>query len=210
MPMTSRIRVLCVDDHSVVRDGIAALIDMERDMEVVASAATGEEAVQLFQRHRPDVTLMDLQLPGISGFAAIRAICDLDPAARIIVLTMHRGDVDISKAQGAGACAYLLKSTLSDNLIRAIREVHAGGTAVGEMTPSHVHKRSSRTPLTPREEDVIRLVGDGLRNKEIASSLGISEETVQAHIKKIFAKLEVHDRTAALAVAIRRGIVRID
>jgi DNA-binding NarL/FixJ family response regulator len=205
----SPIRVLCVDDHRIVREGIALIISRQPDMEVVGSAATGEEAVQLFTRHRPDVTLMDLQLPTMSGLEAIQTIRREHDDARIIVLTMYQGDEDIHRALSAGATTYLLKDTLSDDLIRFVREVHAGRRPIRPDVKARLDERAAQPTLTPREIQVMELVSEGRRNKEIGSLLGISEETVQVHLKNIFAKLKVGERTAAVNVALRRGIVHI-
>jgi DNA-binding NarL/FixJ family response regulator len=206
---TPRIRVLCVDDHRIVREGIGLIIARQPDMEVVGSAATGEEAVSLFKRDRPDVTLMDLQLATMSGLEAIQAIRREDADARIIVLTMYQGDEDIHRALAAGATTYLLKDTLSDDLIRFVREVHAGRRPIRADVKARLDERATQPTLTPREVQVMELVSEGRRNKEIAVLLGISEETVQVHLKNIFAKLKVGERTAAVNVAIRRGIVHI-
>ena len=203
------IRVLCVDDHRIVREGIALIISRQPDMEVVGAAATGEEAVHLFKNHRPDVTLMDLQLTTMSGLEAIRAIRREQGNARIIVLTMYQGDEDIHRALAAGATTYLLKDTLSDDLIRFVREVHEGRRPLSGDVKARLDERALQPTLTPREVQVMELVSEGRRNKEIASSLGISEETVQVHLKNIFAKLKVSERTAAVNVALRRGIVHI-
>jgi len=203
------IRVLCVDDHRIVREGIGLIIARQPDMEVVGSAATGEEAVALFKRERPDVTLMDLQLSTMSGLEAIQAIRREDADARIIVLTMYQGDEDIHRALTAGATTYLLKDTLSDDLIRFVREVHAGRRPIRADVKARLDERATQPTLTPREVQVMELVSEGKRNKEIAVLLGISEETVQVHLKNIFAKLKVGERTAAVNVAIRRGIVHI-
>jgi len=200
---------MCVDDHRIVRDGIALIIDREADMQVVGSAATGEEAVAVFARERPDVTLMDLQLPRMTGPEAIRLIRTEDPHARIIVLTMYQGDEDIHRALAAGATTYLLKDTLSDDLIRIVREVHSGRRPIRPDVMARLGERAAAPTLTPREIQVMELVAEGRRNKEIASALAISEETVQVHLRNIFAKLKVSERTAALNVAIRRGIVHI-
>jgi DNA-binding NarL/FixJ family response regulator len=203
------IRVLCVDDHRIVREGIALIITRQPDMQVVGAAATGEEAVLLFKRHRPDVTLMDLQLTAMSGLEAIQAIRREQADARIIVLTMYQGDEDIHRALAAGATTYLLKDTLADDLIRFVREVHAGRRPIRPDVKARLDERAMQPTLTPREIQVMELVSEGRRNKEIASSLGISEETVQVHLKNIFAKLKVSERTAAVNVALRRGIVHI-
>jgi two-component system NarL family response regulator len=204
-----RIRVLCVDDHRIVREGITLIIGREPDMEVVASAATGEEAVRLFERHQPDVTLMDLQLGAMSGVDAIRAIRLTSPEARVVVLTMYQGDEDIHRALEAGAFTYLLKDTLSDDLIRVVRDVHSGQHPVSPDVQARLAERADRPTLTPREIQVVELISQGMRNREIAVSLGISEKTAQVHVKNILAKLSVTDRTAAVNVALRRGIVHI-
>ena len=203
------IRVMCVDDHRIVREGITVIIDRESDMRVVGTAATGEEAVAVFTRESPDVTLMDLQLPRMTGLEAIKQIRQHDPAARIIVLTMYQGDEDIHRALAAGAATYLLKDTLSDDLIRFIREVHSGRRPIRPDVRAALDERAAAPTLTAREIQVMELVAEGRRNKEIASSLSISEETVQVHLRNIFSKLKVSERTAALNVAIRRGIVHI-
>jgi two-component system NarL family response regulator len=178
-------------------------------MEVVGSAATGEEAVEAFLAHRPDVVLMDLQLPRMSGVEAIRAIRELDPGARIVVLTMYEGDEDIYRSIQAGAATYLLKDSLSDDLIRVVRSVHAGGRPIGTEVQQRLEDRAGRPALTEREVRVLELVMAGHRNKEIAASLSIREETVSVHLRNIFTKLDVHDRTAAIYVALRRGILHI-
>jgi two-component system NarL family response regulator len=206
----SRIRVLCVDDHRIVREGIALIVSREPDMTVVASAATAEDAVAEFTRHLPDVTLMDLRLGATSGIDAIRAIRRAHPAARIVVLTMYQGDEDIHQALAAGATTYLLKDALSDDLIGVVRQVHAGGQPMGAHVKARLSERAAHPILTPREIEVLRLVSQGHRNKEIAALLHLSEETVPVHLKNIFAKLKVNERTAAVNVALRRGIVHIE
>ena len=179
-------------------------------MTVVGLAASGEEALNLFRTEKPDVTLMDLQLGGMSGVQTIRAIRHIDPGARIVVLTMYQGDEDIYRALEAGATTYLLKDTLSDDLIRVIREVHAGGhPAVSPDLEERLSKRATRPRLTPREIEVLELVSQGLRNREIGLALGVSEETVQVHVRNILAKLDVKDRTGAVSVAHRRGIIHL-
>jgi len=205
----SQIRVLCVDDHRIVREGIGLIISRQPDMEVVGSAASGEEAIELFRSCRPDVTLMDLQLGAMGGVDAIRAIKALDADARIVVLTMYSGDEDIYRALQAGAVTYLLKDTLSDDLIRVVREVHSGKTPLGPDVEARLAERATRPRLTPREVQVVELIAQGMRNKEIAAALGISEETAQVHVKNILAKLKVKDRTAVVSVALRRGIIHM-
>ena len=205
----SPIRVLVVDDHRIVREGLALIIDREADIEVVGTAASGEEAVAAFTRDRPDIVLMDLQLPGMSGLEAIRDIRRLDPRARIVVLTMYGGDEDIHRALEVGATTYLLKDSLSDDLIRVVREVHAGGRPMTPDVKARLDDRAAHPALTQREIRVLQVVMEGKRNKEIAASLSISEETVEVHMKNIFTKLGVHDRTAAVYVALRRGIIHV-
>jgi two-component system, NarL family, response regulator len=205
----SPIRILCVDDHPVVRNGIGQIIDLQSDMEVVASAATGEEAVSQFRQHKPDITLMDLQLPGMSGLEAIKEIRSAFRQARIIVLTMYQGDEDIFRALDAGAATYLLKDTLSHDLIRTIREVYDGQSPMPAAVAALLAERKNQPALTAREVEITELIAKGMRNKEIAAALGIAEETVHAHVKNIFSKLHVNDRTAALAMALRRGIIHI-
>jgi len=203
------IRVLSVEDHAIVREGIALIIDMQPDMEVVGLAASGEEAVTLFRQHRPDVTLMDLQLPGISGLDAIRAIRAEDPEAKVVVLTMYEGDEDIYRALQAGAATYLLKNTLSDDLVRIVREVHEGAHPMSADVAERLAVRKHEAPLTQREIDVLRLLAQGMRNKEIGAKLGITEETAHGYLKSIFVKLKVQDRTAAVTVGLRRGIIHL-
>lgn len=204
-----RIRVLCVDDHWIVRQGIAALIAEEPDMEVVGAAATGEEAEVLFRKCRPDVVLMDLQLPGQSGLDTIRAIRGKAPDARIIVLTMYQGEEDIFRALREGAATYLLKDSLFDDLANLIRDVYAGAVRLPPEVEARLEERRTHKSPSARELEVIELIAKGMRNKEIAAHLGISEETVIVHIRHLFSKLGVQDRTAALGVAVRRGLIHM-
>ena len=205
----SKIRVLCVDDHRIVREGLAFIIGRQPDMEVVGSASSGKEAVDLFRRLQPDITLMDLQLGAMSGVEAIRAIRQQTPRAQIVVLTMYQGDEDIHRAFQAGAATYLLKDTLSDDLVRVVRQVHAGEQPMTPGVVARLAERAAHPTLTSREIQVIELISQGLRNKEIAVSLGISEETAHVHVRNILAKLSVKDRSAAINVALRRGIIHI-
>jgi DNA-binding NarL/FixJ family response regulator len=204
-----RIRVFCVDDHRVMLDGLALLIGRQPDMEVVGSATHGEQAVDSVARMKPDVTLMDLQLPGVSGLDAIRQIRKANPDARIVVLTMYQGDEDIYRALEAGAATYLLKDALSEDLVRVIREVHTGGRPLTADVEAALAGRRKQPPLTPREVEVVRLIAEGMRNKEIAVTLGISEQTAKVHVKNILAKLGVSDRAAVIPVALRRGIIHL-
>jgi len=205
-----QIRVLCVDDHRVVLEGVAAMIRRQAaDMKVVASAVTGEEAVALFERHQPDVTLMDLLLPGMSGLEAIRQIRQHCPNARIIVLTMFQGDDDIYRALQAGAATYLLKDVLTRDLVRTIREVHARRCPIPPAVAANLSAHPDHAALSPREVAVVELIAQGRRNKEIAGELGISVETTKVHVKKLLGKLAVRDRAAAVTVALRRGIIHL-
>jgi two-component system, NarL family, response regulator len=207
---SNRIRVLLVDDHRIVREGLAMVIDRQPDMRVIATAANADEAVKRYQQHRPDLTIMDLQLGGTSGVSAIATIREQDPAARIVVLTMMRGDEDIYRAMEAGAVTYLLKDTAIEDLTRVIRDVHAGRSPrVSPEIRAQIAARAERPVLTGRETEVLELVRRGLRNREIGTSLGISEETVQSHVRSILSKLDVPDRTAAVDVALRRGILHL-
>lgn len=207
--MLPRIRVLCVDDHPVVLDGLSLLIDRQNDMQVVGSATSGELAVEMFHDLRPDVTLMDLRLPVMNGIEAIRQIRRESPDARIIVLTMYHGDEDVCQALEAGAATYLLKDTLAEDLVQVIREVHDGERPLPSNIAALLEARKTRPSLTPREVQVVRLIAEGLRNKEIAVALGISEETAKVHVKNILAKMNVSDRAAVIPVALRRGIIHI-
>ena len=203
------IRVMCVDDHALIRDALTLMVDLQQDMRMVATAGSGEQAFECFQQHHPDVTLMDLQLPTMSGLDAIRAIRREDPEARIVVLTMYEGDEDIYRAIEAGAITYLLKDTLADDLIRIVREVHAGARPMSADVAQRLAGRDEQGTLTRREVQVVELIATGMRNKEIAGVLNISDETVQAHVKNILAKLRAPDRTAAVTIALRRGIIHI-
>jgi DNA-binding NarL/FixJ family response regulator len=204
------IRILCVDDHRLVREGIALIVSRQPDMKVIGFAATSDEGVRKYNQYRPDITLMDLRLGETSGLDAIVAIRRQHPDACIIVLTMYQGNEDIHQALAAGAATYLLKDSLSDDLICVIREVHAGGRPIGADVRTRLRERAALPTLTPRETEVLKLVAQGRRNKEIATLLRISDETVPVHLKNIFAKLKVNERTAAVNVALRRGIVHIE
>jgi DNA-binding NarL/FixJ family response regulator len=203
------IKVLCVDDHRLMREGIVRIIGFDAGVRVIAEGSTGEEAVERFLQHRPDVTLMDLQLRGMNGLQAIRTIRTLQPDAKIVVLTMYEGDETIYDALEAGAQGYLLKDSVPGDLVRVIREVHAGLRSVPPHIEAKLEARIGRPKLTVREKEVLDLLAQGMRNKEIAAELQISEETARAHVKAIFQKLRVHDRTAALAEALRRGLARV-
>jgi two-component system NarL family response regulator len=203
------IDVLIVDDHRIVREGLTLIIERERDMRVVGAAATGEEALDLLQRLRPSVILMDLNLPGISGVETIRELRKRDATTPIVVLTMYQGDEDIRRALHAGASTYLLKNGVSDDLVEVIRRTHRGERPLPRDVQARLDDAASQPTLSKREVEVLELVLEGSRNKEIADALSISQETVRVHLRTIFAKLGVHDRTAAVKVALRRGIVHI-
>ena len=203
------IRVMTVDDHPLLRDGISALINNQTDMEIVAEASTGREAIDLFRKHRPDITLMDLQMPEMSGIDAISAIHGEFPEAGIIMLTTHAGDVQVSRALKAGARAYLLKGLLRKELLETIRAVYAGHKRVSSEIAAEIAEHATDDALTPREVDVLRLVARGNANKAIGARLSLTEETVKSHMRSILAKLRANDRTHAVAIALKRGIIEL-
>jgi DNA-binding NarL/FixJ family response regulator len=205
----ARIRILGVDDHPLLRQGIAAVINNQTDMELVSQASTGTEAVQKFRTYKPDITLMDLRLPDLSGIDAMMAIRAEFPSARIIVLTTFEGDVEIERALKAGARGYLLKSMPPDELVEVIRQVHAGKKQVPPQIATVLAEHLTDEALTDREVDVLKQVAGGNRNKDIADKLYISEETVKVHVKHIMEKLGANDRTQAIAIAVRRGIIQL-
>jgi DNA-binding NarL/FixJ family response regulator len=200
-----KIRILSVDDHHLLREGIAAVLAGQADMELAAEAGTGNEAVECFRRHRPDVTLMDLQMPGMNGIDAILAIRREFPGARFIVLTTYQGDVQALRALKAGASGYLLKSMLRKELLDTIRIVHAGGRRIPPEIAAELAEHVIDDALTDREVDVLRKVALGNSNKIIAGQLGVSEETVKGHMKSILSKLGANDRTHAVTIAMKRG-----
>jgi DNA-binding NarL/FixJ family response regulator len=206
----SKIRVLCVDDHPIVREGIAAMIATQSDMTCVAEAGDGEAAVAEYRKHKPDVVVMDLRMPKLGGVEAIEAIRKDFPTARIIVLTTYQGDQDIHRALEAGAQAYLLKKMVRTELLQTIREVKAGQRHISPPVAALLAEYTPRMSLTPRERDVLQLVAKGLRNKEIGASLKIAEETVKIHVRNILGKLEVLDRTQAVVAASKRGFIQLE
>jgi len=205
----SPIRVLTVDDHQLIRTGIATLLLTESDIQLVGEAANGREAIAKFRECLPDVTLMDLQMPVTDGFDAILAIRGEFPEARIIVLTTYTGDVQAIRAIKAGAQAYLLKSLLYKELLQTIRAVHAGRRAIAPAIAAQIAEHSGEESLTPKETDVLRLIAAGNANKQIAAQLSITEETVKSRVKNILDKLGANDRTHAVTIAIKRGIVEL-
>jgi DNA-binding NarL/FixJ family response regulator len=201
------IRVLVVDDHPLLREGIAVLIDTQSDMQLIGEASNGREALEQFRKHHPDITLMDLQMPEVGGIDAISAIRGEFPDARIIVLTTHAGDFLVSRALKAGARAYLLKGSLRNELLETIRAVHTGQMRVSSEVAAEIAEHFTDHALTPREVDVLQLVAKGNANKEIAAQLSLTEETVKSHIRNSLAKLEANDRTHAVAIGVKRGII---
>ena len=201
------IGVLSVDDHPLLREGIAALIGNQTDMEIVAEASNGREALELFRKHRPDITLMDLQMPEMSGIDAMSSIRGEFPDARIVILTTHAGDVQVSRALKAGARAYLLKGSLRKELLETIRAVYAGQKRLSSEVAAEIAEHVTDDALTPREIDVLHLIAGGNANKEIAARLSLTEETVKSHVRNILAKLGAHDRTHAVAIGLKRGII---
>jgi two-component system, NarL family, response regulator len=201
------IRVLAVDDHPLLREGIATLLAAQPDMKLVAEASNGREAIEQYRIHRPDVILMDLQMPEMNGVDAMIAICTEFPAARVIVLTTYTGDVQVMRALKAGARGYLLKNLLRKELLETIRAVHAGQKRIPPDVASQLAEHATDESLSAREIEVLRLVAGGNANKEIAARLSITEETVKGHIKNILAKLGANDRTHAVTIGLKRGII---
>lgn len=206
----ARAGVLVVDDHALLRTGVANIINQEPDLRVVAEAGTGAEAVAAYERLRPDVVLLDLRMPVMEGVEAVRRIRGLDPQARVIVLTTYDTDDEIARALKAGAKAYVLKDISADDLVACIRTVLAGKTYLAPAAAAKLAEGATRMQLTPREMTTLRLLADGKANKEIASELGISERTVKTHLGHLFEKLGVTSRTEAIKVASRRGLVRFE
>jgi len=203
------IRILCVDDHALVRDGIASLLGSQADMQVVAEAGTGLEALEEFRKHCPDITLMDLRMPDMNGIDAMIAILNDFPKARFIVLTTYSGDVEIVRALRAGAQAYLLKGHLRKELFDTIRMVHDGRRRIPPEIASQIANHTADSTLSIREIDVLQLIAAGNANKQVADKLSISEDTVKGHVKSILSKLGAHDRTHAVTIAVKRGIIEL-
>ena len=202
-----QIRILTVDDHPLLRAGIAGLISDEPDMVLVAEAENGRDAIEKFTRHHPDVTLMDLQMPEMDGLDALESIRGTHPDARIVVLTTYPGDAQVLRALKAGACGYLLKSTLRKELLSTIRAVHAGRRALSAEVTYEVAEHVGQEPLSPMEVRVLTMIADGNSNKDIAAHLNITEEAVKGQVRNILAKLGANDRTHAAVLGIKRGII---
>jgi DNA-binding NarL/FixJ family response regulator len=203
----SLIRILAVDDHPMLREGIASLVGSQPDMTLIAEASTGREALEQFRKHRPDLTLMDLQMPDMDGVEAMVAICGEFPDARIIVLTTYKGDVKVLRALKAGARAFLLKGLLRKELLETIRAVHAGQKRIPPEVAAELADHAIDDALTTREIDVLRLIAGGNTNKLIADQLSITEETVKGYVKNILSKLGASDRTHAVTIALKRGFI---
>ena len=205
----TRIRVLCVDDHPLVRKGLAAIITNEADMELVAEADNGREAVDLFRQLQPDVTLMDLRMAVLDGIGAVKLIRSEFPDARIIAVTSFDGDQDVFRALEAGVCGYLLKEAAHAEIVNAIRVVHSGGKLMSQEAAQRMAEYFPQAALTAREVEVLSLVARGLANKEIAGRLGTAEGTIKMHVQNILAKLEASDRTHAVTIGLKRGIIHL-
>ena len=201
------IRILAADDHALLRNGIAGLVNAEPDMKMIAEAATGIEAIKQFRQHRPDITLMDLQMPDMSGIEAIMGIRDDFPEARIIVLTTYSGDVQVVRALRAGARGFLLKGRVNRDLLDVIRAIHVGQKRIPAEIAAELAEHAGEDDLSARELEVLGLVAGGNANKEIAARLAIAEETVKSHVTRILAKLRANDRTHAVTIALKRGII---
>jgi DNA-binding NarL/FixJ family response regulator len=204
---TTPIRILSVDDHPLIRQGIAGLLAVQADMKLIAEAANGREAIQQFRLHRPDITLMDLQMPEMNGLDAIMAIRGEFPEARIVVLTTYVGDVQVLRALKAGARAYLLKTSLHKELMETIRAVHAGKKSLSAEASFQLAEHATDDALTPAEISILRLIAEGLANKQIADQLSVTEETVKGRVKSILSKLGANDRTHAAMIGLKRGII---
>jgi DNA-binding NarL/FixJ family response regulator len=210
MPATPEITILTVDDHPLIRDGLAVVIGREADMRIVAEAGDGEEAIEQYRSHRPAIVLMDLRMPVMNGVEAIRALREEFPAARIIALTTYEGDEDIYQALAAGASGYMLKDAMRTELVSVIRAVHQGYRGIPPTIAAKLAEHAPRIGLTAREMEVLRLMAEGKSNSEIAEALGRAEGTMKIHVRNILGKLGATDRTQAVTIALRRGILHLD
>jgi DNA-binding NarL/FixJ family response regulator len=210
MKSSKPIRILVVDDHFMVRMGLSASLNVEPDMEVVAEAGNGDAAIDAFRKQRPNLVMMDLRLPGMSGIECTAAILREFPEAHILMLSTHSGEEEIYRAMQAGAKGYIVKSVIREELLRAIREVHQGRQYVDPLVASHLAQRRLHRSLSAREVEVLHMVAKGLGNKEIANALNIAEVTVKLHVSHVLEKLSVKDRTQAATVALQRGIIALD
>jgi DNA-binding NarL/FixJ family response regulator len=206
---TVRIRVVSVDDHPLVREGIATLINDQEDMQLVAQGSTGKEAIQRFREHRPDILLLDVRLPDINGIDAMISIRSEFPEARVIIVTSSEGDVEMQRALAGGAASYLVKSMPPQSLLEAIRKVHAGKKAIPPEVAAQLADHLADETLTPREIEILQQIAEGNRNRDIADKLCISEGTVKVHVQHIMGKLAANDRTQAITIAVRRGIIHL-
>jgi DNA-binding NarL/FixJ family response regulator len=209
MTVPSTVRILCVDDHPLFREGIATVVANESDLELVGSADTAKSALEQFRKHRPDITLMDLRLPDMSGISAIVSIREEFSTARVIVVTTFEGDYEIQRALTAGAFGYVLKSAPLDELVGVIRKVHSGRKHLPPVVAENLAVYVGGSPLTEREVEVLKLIAEGDRNRDIGEHLGIAEDTVKVHVKRIMDKLGAKDRTQAVAIGIRRGVITL-
>lgn len=210
MIMSTPIRILLADDHPSLRDGLASILTSQPDLSVVAEAGTGREAVEQFKQHKPDVLIVDLRMPDGDGIQTIKELVEWDPAVTVLVLTTYDNEEDIFSALESGARGYILKDTTREEIIEAVRQVHAGNRYLPSAVAARLADRMIRPSLTPRELDVLRLVSRGRTNKEMAVAMFISEETVKSHMKGLFQKLGVHDRAEAVGIALQRGLLRLE
>lgn len=210
MTSSAKIRIVCIDDHPIVREGLASIIALQSDMEMAGSAESGTQGLALFRRLKPDIALVDLRLPDMNGHELTRQILEHSPAARIIVLTSFEGDADIERALAAGARGYVVKGVPREELLGAIRAVHAGKKHIHGSVAEKLAEHMGSEKLSERELQVLKEIAAGKRNKEIGAELSIAEDTVKMHVKNILEKLQVNDRTEAVTVALRRGILHLD
>ncbi len=207
--MTETIRILIVDDHPLLQEGIALVVDYESDMTVVGAAATGRQSIEMFEKVRPSLVLMDLRLPDMNGIDAMIAIREKAPTAKVIILTTFEGDAEVNRALKAGAAGYLLKTMPRKQIIESMRLIHAGKRKIDPGVAANLAEHMGQEALSQRETEILRQVAEGSRNKEIAANLALSEETIKSHMKNILGKLGAADRTQAVSIAVRRGIMQL-